>query len=284
MAMVIFASALGVIIITEGLFLRRLLGDIAELRRQITGIDRQMRAQRAHVTALRHLLTEPDDELPREAVAVSGGSSHLPPPRPEPVRRKKHLGLHLGGALALAAAAGAAVREALTMHRGHLAGAMTGVAVTGTAVTALTITPWVSTAEHIGPQPSAPAAPPGQLQRWLPEPHPPHSGTTPATVPTASLPPPAGSAAPGVGSSSPAAEGVGASTPAEEAPVGPDATPDPGGSVAGDPGLVEASAPPESPSPEQPSESPPPTPEGEPPPCLTVAAPPDEGTCLLSSG
>lgn len=170
------------------------------------------------------------------------------------------------------------------MHRGHLAGAMTGVAVTGTAVTALAITPWVSTAEHIGPQPSAPAAPPGQPQRWFPELHPPDSGTTPATVPTASLPPPGTSATPRASSSSPAVESVEVPTPTEEAPVGPDATPDPGGTTTGDPRLVEASAPPEGPSPEQPAESPPPMPEGEPPPCLTAAAPPDEGTCLLSSG
>jgi len=282
--MVIFASALGVIIITEGLFLRRLLGDIAELRRQITGIDRQMRAQRAHVTALRHLLTEPDDELPRRAVAVSGGPAPSPPPRPGPVRRKKHLGLHLGGALAIAATAGTAAREALAMHRSHLVSAIAGTAVTGTAVTALAITPWISTADHIGPQPSAPAAPPGQPHPWLPAPHPAHSGTTPTAASPASPPPlPSRSTTPVASPSTRYTEDAGAPGPTEEAPPSYIASPHPDGSPADGPGLAEAATPSERPPPGQP-ESLPPTPSAEPSPCITAATPPDEETRLLSSG
>ncbi|MGP4085423.1 hypothetical protein ACTWQJ_12570, partial [Streptomyces sp. KR55] len=111
MAWVIVAVALGVITINGGLFLRRLLGELAEVRRQITGIERQVRAQRAHVKALRQLLAEEGEEdsegdggPPPQAAVVNGHepgpqpgavAEPHPPDRPEPVRRKKHLGLYL---------------------------------------------------------------------------------------------------------------------------------------------------------------------------------------------
>ncbi|SMF86040.1 hypothetical protein, partial [Streptomyces sp. Amel2xC10] len=120
MTWVIVAGALGVTIITGGLFLRRLLGElkamrhqIAEQGRQITGIDRQVRRQRAHVTVLRQLL-EDDGENgpPPQAIAVNGDK----PPAPadaggEPVRRKKHLGLYLGGAIAALATIATVARQ-----------------------------------------------------------------------------------------------------------------------------------------------------------------------------
>ncbi|CBG73061.1 putative membrane protein [Streptomyces scabiei 87.22] len=282
MAMVIFASALGVIIITEGLFLRRLLGDIAELRRQITGIDRQMRAQRAHVTALRQLLAEPDDEPPREA-AVSGSPGPLPPPRPDPVRRKKHLGLHLGGSLALVAAAGAAAREALHTHRGQLASAITGAAVTSTTVTALAITPWVDTADHVGPQPPVPAVSPSRSALWFPPPPADHEASTPPISPASADPPPGGSSAGPDSTAEPDADGITLLEPTQESSTSPITVPAPGGTASGSPGLVEEE-PTASPAASGPSESPPPTPSPDPGSCLIGLTPPDEEVCLLSQG
>lgn len=162
MALVIVTGALGVIIITGGLYLRSLLGELVELRnqlaecrRQITGIDRQMRAQRAHVTFLRQLLTEDEEGDPHEQAAVVNGSLHPsathPPSHPKPVRRKRHLGLYLGGAVA---ALGTAARVGLREHRSHLISAVTGAAVTATTVTAVAIQPW--SAKSSSP-PSVPA-------------------------------------------------------------------------------------------------------------------------------
>lgn len=280
MAMVIFASALGVIIITEGLFLRRLLGDIAELRRQITGIDRQMRAQRAHVTALRQLLAEPDEELPRE-VAVSGGPAHLPPPRPDPVRRKKHLGLHLGG-FALVAAVGAAAREALHTHRGQLASAITGAAVTSTTVTALTITPWVDTADHIGPQPPVPAVSPSRSALWLPPPPADHDAGTPPVSSASVSPPPSSSAVVLDSTAEPDADDVTLLEPTQEPSASPITLPAPVGTASGSPGLVEE--PTASPASSGPSESLPSAPSPDPGSCLIGLMPPGEEVCLLVQG
>lgn len=280
MAIVIFASALGVIIITGGLFLRRLLGDIAELRRQITGIDRQMRAQRAHVTALRQLLAEPDTELPREA-AVSGSPAPLPPPRPDPVRRKKHLGLHLGGPLAIVVAAGSAIREALHSYRGHLAGAISGAAITGTTVTALAIAPWMDSADHIGPQP---AAPPGQSTLWVPPPHPSHGGTTePVGSPASVGPPSSSSSAAPVSPSEPDVEDITPLEPADEPPPAPLASLEPDDAPSGSPGPIDE-VPAVAPETDEPTESPPPTPPVEPGPCLTGMTPTSEDVCPLGPG
>lgn len=200
MAMRFVAGALGVIIITGGLFLRRLLGELAdqrdqlaELRRQITGIDRQMRAQRAQVTVLRQLLTDDgnDEHPPGQAAVVNGD---LPPAYSptgaEPVRRKQHLGLYLGGAVAAIATVSTAARGALREYRGQFIGAMTGAAVTATTVTMVTVQPWSS--QSSPPPFSSPTAagsptssPPG-----LSLPMPPG-----ATSPPTSSPPRAGTSA-----------------------------------------------------------------------------------------
>jgi len=174
MVFVIVAGALGVSIITGGLFLRRLLGEIAELRRQITGIDRQMRAQRAHVTFLRQLLTEDDagDGPPSEAAVVNGNAD--PPnfayslPGPEPVRRKRHLGLYLGGAVAAIATVSSVARDALHGHRVQIISALVGAAATATTVTVVSVQPWTdnrsdwptSAPAVSAPSPRPPTSPP----------------------------------------------------------------------------------------------------------------------------
>lgn len=163
MTPVIVVGALGVIIsITEGLFLRRLLGQLAELRRQITGIDRQMRAQRARVTFLRQLITDGQNEdknedgptahsevvtrSPEETPDLALQSAH----GPEPVRRKKHLGLYPGGAAAVTIVAPPAPGSPRT-HRSQIACAITGSAIAAAAATMATVPPWVDDADHTTP-------------------------------------------------------------------------------------------------------------------------------------
>lgn len=207
MAMVIVAGALGVIIITGGLFLRRLLSELAQLhsqlaeaRRQITGIDRQMRAQRAHVTFLRQLLTDDedqddgdgDDSRPSQAAVVNGSTEPPPGPAPgmpEPVRRKRHLGLYVGGAAAALATIGAGAREAIREYRGQLIGAATGVAVTATTVTMVTVQPWTDDHGQAWPSsaPTASASPmhsPPPFLSSQPPGSPPPSATWPSPSPS----------------------------------------------------------------------------------------------------
>ncbi|MCI3277456.1 hypothetical protein [Streptomyces cylindrosporus] len=196
MTAVIVAGALGVIIITGGLFLRRLLGQLAELRRQITGIDRQMRAQRAHVTFLRYLLTDSEDEEPPEQAAVVNGN---PEPAPavsetEPVRRKKHLRLYIGGLAAAVAMVGTVCRDALRYHRGQFIGAITGAAVTAATVTMVTVQPWSDDADG-GARSSAPTAAPSATFWPPPTIQPPQPGlATRSPSPSASGPEPSLSA------------------------------------------------------------------------------------------
>ncbi|MGW1796853.1 hypothetical protein ACWCQN_12790 [Streptomyces sp. NPDC001984] len=174
MALVIVAVVLGVIIITGGLFLRRLLGEIAELRRQITGIDRQMRAQRAREQFFRQLtteeVTEENDGPPVQASVVNGYQS-VPEPRPadgpEPVRRKRHLGLYLGGAGAIIAALGASVRESLREHRNQLVATATTAALTAATVTLVSVQPWSTDADQPPPA-SAPTAAPSSNEGLAP--------------------------------------------------------------------------------------------------------------------
>ncbi|MFD1656926.1 hypothetical protein ACFSL4_01425 [Streptomyces caeni] len=200
--MVIFASGLGVIIITEGLFLRRLLGELAELRRQITGIERTMRADRAHVKALRQLLAEDDEEdEPPLVAAVIGNGGSPPPDIGLPIRHlpgllatRKHLSVLKGGGICAVLTIAA---DALRAGRGHITGALAGSAVTATTVTLLTVTPWATGAGHQTP-PAAPAPPPSALS---PGSHPPQlvrSQTTPvaATSPAPPEPSPSASSTP----------------------------------------------------------------------------------------
>ncbi|MCX3059615.1 hypothetical protein [Streptomyces beihaiensis] len=150
MILAIVASVLGGIMICGGLFLRRLLGEIAELRRQITRCDRQMRAQRARENFLRQLLAQDedddrhgDDPLPQRAVA--NGYAPITEPQAEvarPVRRKGHLGLHIGGIAAALTSVTTIVRQALRLHTAQATTAVAGVAVTSATAALITMQPW----------------------------------------------------------------------------------------------------------------------------------------------
>lgn len=198
MVWVIVAGALGVIIsVTGGLFLRRLLGEITELRRQITGIDREMRAQRARVKVLRYLITEGGCEggngPPAEVSVVNGGIESSPhsaadqPPGLEPARRKRHLVLFIGGAVAALATVSQVARQAMHYYQGQLVGAVTGAAVTAATVTLVTVQPWTNNVT-MGPPPAAPTAVPPTA--WPPPtlgpPQPPATSLKPTASPAPS--------------------------------------------------------------------------------------------------
>jgi hypothetical protein len=185
------AGALGVIMtifVTGGLFLRRLLGELADLRgqlteqrRQITGIDRQMRAQRAHVNFIRQLLAEDDDSEPPPQAAVAGASDPSPssvagPHGPEafqPVRRKRHLGLYLGGAVAALGTVSNAARLCARVHRGALVSALSAATISVATMTAVTVQPWTGSVGHRPPssQPTVGVAHPHRSPGVLPQRH-----------------------------------------------------------------------------------------------------------------
>ena len=156
MTPVFAVGALGVIIsITGGLFLRRLLGQVAELRRQITGIDREMRAQRARVTFLRQLIFEDEGDTadgdPPLQIAVGHDAGPEPgdaygprlPKASEPIRRKGHLALYLGGAVAAAvASAGITVRNAVRTHQAQTIATLAGTALAAATVSLAGLQPW----------------------------------------------------------------------------------------------------------------------------------------------
>jgi hypothetical protein len=185
MTVVIVAGVLGVITICGGLFLRRLLGEITELRRQITRVDRQMRAQRARESFLRQLLIEGDEEEdgddgppPRQKAVANGDGYMAGPQHPagaQPVRRKRHLGLYIGGAAAAIASLSVAAREAVRAHSGRFTAAVTGATVTAATITLVTVQPWTQGVDQ-GPPSSAPTVLP---TLYLPPTYAPPPATTP---------------------------------------------------------------------------------------------------------
>ena len=103
---------------------------------------RDMRAERNSEWILHALQGVPDERVQPARVAVSGG--HTPPLTPRPDRRKKHLGLYRGGAIAaVPVVLGAAFRCAREAHTSHIASVTIGTtAAAATAVTAMTVVPW----------------------------------------------------------------------------------------------------------------------------------------------
>ncbi|MFI0576206.1 hypothetical protein [Streptomyces tendae] len=312
MTWLIVAGALGAISITGGLFLRRLLGELValrgqltELRRQITGIDRQLRAQRAHVNILRQLLAEDGDTTdgssPPPQAAVANGNDpaagHGPEIRP-PARRKRHLGLYLGGVAAALAAISGVVREIATAHRAQIVGAVTGAAMTAATVTVVTVQPWTDDAGHKPPAAAPPAssppttAPPETDPPQLPASMPPAPGASPPTTapetPGASPSPSPSWGNPSTGPR-PWFTGVpivpaGAESPASHtSAAAPDDASHAAGSTPPD-GSPEPSPEPSKQPEEPPIEPPPVTAEpAESGPCLDLSVPPllDTDTCLL---
>lgn len=158
----ILAAALGANTVIVLLLFRRLRQDLAQsLSRQVTAIRVEITRDRV----IRQLTDTQGraggEQEPTEAVALAIGAEsepEPPPPQPQPVRRKGHLGLYIGGALALAATALArAAREGLRIHRRQSAlGILAAAAATTTTVTVLTITPWVDGSD-IDPPPAVPS-------------------------------------------------------------------------------------------------------------------------------
>lgn len=166
MTSVIVAGALGVIT-CGGLFLRRLLGELAEMRRQITRLERQMRAQRARERFLRQLIAmredeEEDGEAVFEAACVNMRrmSTNCADEGPRPVRRKRHLGLYRGGAVVTAAATiTTAARHAARACGNQFISAAAGAAVTAATITMVTLPPWTDESDHGAPSSTPTAVP-----------------------------------------------------------------------------------------------------------------------------
>lgn len=266
MATVIVAGVLGVILITGGLFLRRLLGQLAELRRQITGIDREMRAQRAQVTVLRHLLADEEDvDGPPGQAAVVNGGPPVTPTGPDPVRRKGHLGLHLGGVTAAALATISTVaREALRDHRAQLVAVVTGAAVTATTLTMVTVQPWRDGAAELPPSSVPTAASPSYEPPMPPGPEPTDRAPGSGPPPTAPEPSPSATTRPR-GSLSTTVWPSGSASPAAMPETLPGAT-TPGNSPSQPPGQTRRpTTPGQTHTPEQPGQTRAPGPPSEPP-------------------
>ncbi|MET9158227.1 hypothetical protein ABZX56_10905 [Streptomyces parvulus] len=214
---------------------------------------------------------------------------------PEPDRRKRHLGLYIGGAAAAVVTVKAAVREMVTHHRMQFAGALAGAAATAATVTMVTVQPWTHDsgyeAPRAEPRSSAPPThgPPG------PGPSRPPGTRHPSSIapPTEGPPGTSGSAPP----SAVLPQRAGTAPPLLAAPIGPaedgDSEPGGGGDTADDVSDEDADAPPTqspgpTPAPSKPATDPPanPPPAGEPSRsglCLDLSLPPllEADTCLL---
>lgn len=299
------AGALGAIIITGGLFLRRLLGELAALRsqlteqrRQITGIDRQLRAQRARVDILRQLIADEGDpdhgdgSHPPQAAVVNGidPAPSAEPDGPEPVRRKRHLGLYIGGAAAALAAISGAAREAARGHRMQIVGAVTGAAVTAATVTIVTVQPFTHDTGYEPPHAEPPATapptyvPPGPRRPTRPPGSPPPISSTPspsASPAGPSVSPSPSTAAPSRPERAPSIPALPIAPAGDQAPAGgtapaaPDGrAPDDTSGEADDPPPASSTGP--SPDPTQPPTEPP----AKPPPVAEQPADSDSGLCV----
>lgn len=193
MIWIILAAGLGLQLIIVTLLFRRLRGD---LNRQL----RDLRAERNSEWILRALKEAPESR--QQAVQAANGSGlDLEPPRgvPQPVHRKKHLGLFIGGAVvALVVTLGQTMRDLWQLRRGQVIGAVAGVATASTtAVALLAYGPWED--DSHSPPSSAPTAEPTPSYTKPPPP----SGPTPP--PSSSTSPPIASESSRTGSASPVA-------------------------------------------------------------------------------
>lgn len=273
MSWFILAAALGANTVIVFLLFRRLRSDLS---RQVTAIrveihrDRVIR-QLTRPNGIGRVGTE--DEAPEAALAVGDGDE--PPVFAEqPIRRKKHLAVYRGGALAAAALALiGGVQDTWRTHRNQVVGGLAGITVTATTVTLLTLSPWDSGTNREPPS-SAPTAGPTftPLPPDSPDPQSPGS-----SAPSAN---PSHTADSGreIGASSASSEPVPASSPQDigslvpigDEPLTPSATgsPTPGGSE----------PPPADPEPEDPA--PPTTPPPAEPPAEEPENPPASGLCI----
>ncbi|CAL9347853.1 hypothetical protein SUDANB1_00400 [Streptomyces sp. enrichment culture] len=179
MIWIILAAGLGANFIIVMLLFRRLRGN---LNRQL----RDMRAEHNSELILRALREAPQRQ---QAVQAANGTGEVAPELPlgpQPVRRKRHLGLFIGGAVAaMVAVLSQGLRAAWDTRRGQVVGTAIGVAtVAATTIILLAYSPWEDGGS--GPPSSAPtAAPtvtssPGHTQ-------PPSSGSSPSPSPFPSV-------------------------------------------------------------------------------------------------
>lgn len=281
----ILAAGLGLQFIVVVLLFRRLRQN---LNRQL----RDMRAERNSEQILRALQGAP--EAQHQAVWAANGIH----PEPalsgvaHPVRRKKHLGLYLGGGLAaMTVTVSQAMRETWKSHPLHLAGTVVGMAaVTTVTMVLLTYQPWQDGDQR--PPSSAPTAAPSFI--------PPPTGTrTPSPSPsqeTGASPSPSPSSTVPASSALPMSESTEADPSAETDPSGKHTPTTPGPQPPDHP-PASGTAPGPSPSgddaPPPPNTTPSPSPPAEPEPTqdssgpcvgLTVMPVVSAVTCLLGGG
>jgi hypothetical protein len=192
MIWIILAAGLGANIIIVTLLFRRLRGD---LNRQLRDVRAEHNSERI-LHALR--------AVPEQAVQAANGTGGVAPELPlgsQPVRRKKHLGLFIGGAVAaMVAALSQSLRDAWGAKPGQVIGAAAGVAaVAATTILLLAYPPWED--DGSGPPSSAPTAAPTVTSSPEPtqrppsarpssRPSPPPSDAPDNTVPATSAPGP----------------------------------------------------------------------------------------------
>lgn len=247
MSWIVLAAGLGANCIVLALLFRRLRAD---LNRQL----RDVRAERNSEWIL-HALQASPEPTEQQAMQAANGSGLEPEPRsgPQPVRRKKHLGLYIGGGLAaLGVTLVQVAREAWQSHRGQLVAAAAATAAAATAtVLLLAYAPWRDD-DGRRPPSSAPTAGPAPSYT-----QPPPSAPTPSASPS-----PPGSASQPSESARPTPDGPTPGSPTATAPPVP--TPD-GPEPTATPSQPEETQPPGSnPPPARPE--PEPTPPAEPPP------------------
>lgn len=192
MIYVILAAGLGVAqFIAYALLFRR----ARQLARQLS----DMRAERNSEWILHALRDVPEEQALQ---AVPG--TWLPAATgQQPVRRKRHLGLYLGGGLAaLWGAFGQTTRAAWQRNRGQILSGVVGATVASTAAAALVFSPWPNGSNHRAPS----SAPPVTATVTSPP------GNTPPTPSSSSAPP---------GNSSPLAAGPQATSSPTTVPVTP---------------------------------------------------------------
>lgn len=240
MIYVILAAGLGANFIVFALLFRRL--------RQLSWQLRDMRAERNSEWILHALQGAPEEHM--YAVPAADGTGLEPPPDVQPVRRKRHLGLYIGGLSGIAATVTETIRYAWREHRGQVIASLAAVTIAAATTVVLLVVERQAVSEKRSPS-SAPTVTSTVTQTATATAAPeadspsttngPPSSTSPATRPSASaLPTAAGgvSGAP-IDSQPPAPSGT--------APSGSSTEPSPTGS--GTPAPSSSAPPPEQPSP-----------------------------------
>jgi len=289
MILIILAAGLGLQFIVVVLLFRR-------LRRNLSRQLRDMRAERNSEKILRALQEAPVQH-PAMQAANWFGPNPEPVGDPQPVRRKKHLGLYLGGGLAaMSVTVSQVMRETWKSHPVQLVGAVAGAAAAAATVAALlTYTPWrddsrppssaPTAAPSINPPPEdlqPPSIRPSETPSRSPSVSP--SASPPGTVPDSPALNPSGPAS----TAGPSGSTIGGQESAEPGPRPPSSTP-PEGATAGPGPSGDDTPPPPGTTPPLPPPVPPavpvPTqsPDG---PCVGVTAVAVAGVvaCLLGGG